>query len=556
MFGFIKEIEGVEFPEALRMLADRAGVTLRAVDPSLISERTKLFDICEAAARFFERELETSVGGKAAWTYLQERAVSLETRRAFRLGFAPARWDGLLKELRSAGFRDGDAERAGLAVPSRNENRAERHYDRFRSRIIFPIFDLSGKVVGFSGRIFGESGIENQESGNVEAKYINTPQTPIYDKGSILYGLDKAKVPIRKEDRAVLVEGNMDALMSHQAGIAATVATSGTALTDHHLKLLKRYSEQVVMAFDEDSAGAAATRRGVELAHRAGMNVRIVSVAGAKDPADLVKENAEAWRTAVASAKPILDFFFEKITKQFLPRSVEGKKAIGREFLPILALTANRIEQAHWVGEVSQALGVREEAVWAELVKAEPGESRAPARAGIAASRPQPTRSRLERLEEEVLAAALGAESRQELLAHLENPCISAPARVFFGLLQSADVSALEADGWRRGVDESYHGYIENVVWLSETLPSTPDERAATFVEGVRQLTKLKAQSELEALADEIRAAERAGEEERTENLLRRFQEVAAGLITDPASPKQPASSRPYPPNWPEPKTV
>lgn len=544
MFSFIQEIEGVEFPEALRLLAERAGVTLRQTDPSFTSERKRLFDVCEAATRFFERALENTEQGKAAFAYLEGRGVSADTRTAFRLGFAPAGWDGLLKELRASGFRDEEVGRAGLAV---GDEQGRRFYDRFRSRITFPIFDLNGKVVGFSGRIFESQtdaeptqtaadaiprGSASSPRESAPAKYINTPQTPIYDKGRILYGLDKAKLAIRKDDRAVLVEGNMDALMSHQTGIVATVATSGTALTNTHLALLKRYSENVVIAFDADVAGAAAARRGVELAHAAGLAVRIATTPGAKDPADLVREDADAWRAAVDGAQPVLEFFFDQAIAAHPPQTAEGKKGIGRAFLPILALTGNRIEQAHWTGELARVLGVREEAVWAELAKTKPGEIPMPSAADAPVA--DGPRSRLDRLEEETLAAAFGLAARQTALANVENPCVSSQARVVFAFLQTAPDDAVAGDVWRSHVDAAYHPFVERILWFAETLPDDPRDRASSVQSGLAQLAELRVRAELEAIASEIRAAEAAGERERLEGLLRRFQEASAGLAVQP----------------------
>lgn len=535
MFTFIEQIEGVEFAEALRILADKAGVTLRRIDPSQASERAKLYDVCEAAARYFANELETTAHGRIALEYLEGRGVASETRSTFRLGFAPARWDGLARALRASGFLDQDVAKAGLTLLARSADGSGqgRYYDRFRSRIVFPIFDLSGKVVGFSGRFFTAAGLPAVEKAGTEpAKYINTPQTPIYDKGKILYGLDKAKLAIRKEDRAVLVEGNMDALMSHQAGVVATVATSGTALTSHHLQLLKRYSENVVIAFDADAAGAQATRRGVDLAHSTGIHVRIASTAGAKDPADLARDDVEAWRKAVAEAKPILEFFFRRATEQFPVSTAEGKKAIGREFLPLLALTTNRIEQAHWVQELSRVLSVREEAVWAELAKTKPGEVVTLAEVDLTAK--AGARSRFDRLEEEVLAGAFALPTRQTLLANVDNPCSRGPARVVFAVLQQASEETLSGDGWRKQVDAEYHRFVENILWFAETLPEDPRQRAALVESGLRQLTELKTRVELETLAAEIKAAEQSGERDRLEELLRRFQDVSAHLAVQP----------------------
>ena len=224
MFGFIQDIEGVEFTEALRILAQKAGVKLEYSSNNFAAKDDKavLYEICETASRFFEKQLNSSSAGKRALEYLKNRGLADETMKEFRLGFAPSEWESLSMFLRNCGYKDADIVDAGLAIKREGSNGI---YDRFRSRIVFPISDLNGQIVGFTGRVFAESSeaLAKEES---QAKYINTPQTAIYDKSRILYGLHKAKTEIRREDKCVMVEGNMDALMSYQAGVKNEVATS------------------------------------------------------------------------------------------------------------------------------------------------------------------------------------------------------------------------------------------------------------------------------------------------------------------------------------------
>ncbi|PJB98316.1 MAG: hypothetical protein CO078_02160, partial [Candidatus Nealsonbacteria bacterium CG_4_9_14_0_8_um_filter_36_17] len=247
LFGFVKEIEGVEFGDALRILAQKAGVELKKYTPEytkLKSERQRLYEICELATRFFEKQLEESSTGKEAKKYLISRGITEESIKKWRLGYSPDTWQGLSDFLVSKRYKQEEAERAGLSI----KNERGSFFDRFRGRIIFPIFDLNSQVIGFGGRVFKEK--DKTEI----AKYVNTPNTLLYDKSRVLYGLDRAKLEVRKRENCVLVEGYTDVIMSHQAGILNVVATSGTALTPYQLKILKRYSENLILGFDMDVA--------------------------------------------------------------------------------------------------------------------------------------------------------------------------------------------------------------------------------------------------------------------------------------------------------------
>ena len=273
IFGFIKAVEGVEFPEALRILARKAGVELEEFIPEARDEKERLFEIVELATKFFEKQIYNSTDGKSALKYLEERGLNTETIKSFRLGFAPNDWQALNEFLRGRGYTENEVVASGLAI---KKDSGAGIYDRFRSRITFPIADINDRVVGFTGRVFDvKNGLNEQGARtsqaierfeHIEAKYINTPQTTIYDKSRVLYGLNKAKMQIKKAEKCLLVEGNMDAVMSCQAGVGNVVASSGTALTPLHLNLLKRYTANLNFCFDTDQAGAMATRRGIGLA--------------------------------------------------------------------------------------------------------------------------------------------------------------------------------------------------------------------------------------------------------------------------------------------------
>src|SRR3989344_1276515 len=315
IFSFVQEIVGADFKHALETLADRAGVPLPRIDPKLKSEFDRLYKILEDATEYFQNNLGNA---KDALDYLKKRGLSENTIEEWKLGYAKNDWRLLLEHLKGKKFTEQEIEKVGLIVKSEPKTASggsaeARYYDRFRGRVIFPLKSAQGKVVGFSGRYFVDGSTETDS-----AKYINTPETTLYNKSKLLYGYDKAKQSIMKEDFSVLVEGQMDLIMSHQAGVKNTVATSGTALTEEHLNSLKRFSVNIVMAFDGDEAGFAASERGFNLALLLGMNVRIAKLPKGVDPADLIKKDSLEWIRAIKEAKHIIDFYLDTLIEQEL----------------------------------------------------------------------------------------------------------------------------------------------------------------------------------------------------------------------------------------------
>ncbi len=361
IFGFIKEIEGVEFGDALRMLAHRAGVELQKQDPQLKTKRNRLYEICELACKFFERQLEESSAGKEVKKYLLKRGITEESIKKWRLGYAPDIWQGLSDFLVGKGYNREELEGVGLAIKS---DSSKSFYDRFRGRIIFPIFDLNSQAVGFGGRI-----TEGPKSKDEVAKYINISQTLLYDKSRILYGLNNAKVRIRKQNQCIVVEGYTDVIMSHQAGFENTVAVSGTALTPFHLNILKRYSENLFLSFDMDIAGDTATKRGIDLAQERGFGIKIPKLPSDSDPADIIRKNSKDWETIIKKAGSILEFYFDSAFSNFDNKTPEGKKEIGKVLLPVIKRIPNKIEQSHWIQDLARKLEVREEDIFDELKK-------------------------------------------------------------------------------------------------------------------------------------------------------------------------------------------
>ena len=368
-FSFIEEIEGVEFPEALKMLAERTGVIITREDPRTISERARLLAVSEEAAKFFESQLHASENPNRAnpvLRYLISRGLMENTSKDFRLGYAPDSWDALYVYLTRKGYKESEIENAGLIIKKENSRSRERkYYDRYRNRIMFPIADSSGRIIAFGGRIF-PTGKPDEEN---EAKYINSPETPLYSKSRVLYGFHRSKNAIREKNECVVVEGYMDAIMSHQAGITNAVAVSGTALTSDQMRILTRLANSIIFAFDMDSAGQSATKRSLNLSSEYNISRKVLLLPSGKDPADAVREDKNILINAVIASVPVMEYYFGEAGKRFDVQSPHGKKNSAIFFLPHIKNLTNEIERSHWIQKFSDLISIPETAIRAELDK-------------------------------------------------------------------------------------------------------------------------------------------------------------------------------------------
>ena len=447
IFTFVQKIEGVEFPDALRILARKAGVILKREDPKIRSKRNILYEICEEASNFFQEQLGKS---KPVQDYLRNRGLEQKTIKDFHIGFAPASWEALYNHLSELGFKPDDIEKAGLLVKKERTpavaGQAAKYYDRFRNRIIFPIFDLNSQIVGFSGRIYevprpsAGTPVRAADLGGDVAKYINTPETLIYNKSRNIYGLDKAKLYIRKSEECVLVEGQFDVIMAHQAGSTNTVAISGTALTLDHLRILKRYNENLVFSFDADTGGEAATKKAISLAQQFEFNIKVALLpgppAGGKDPAEIIKQDSKKWQSILNKAKPIMEFYFEStFAKYSKTLSVDDKREIAKELLYPIKNIANTVEQAHWLQVLAAKLKVEERALTEALRRIKAREAGEEIFSLPAVSQ----RSRIADLEEHVLGLVLKYPKHQSHLIKnfKENLFTKAELRKVFHNLKS-----------------------------------------------------------------------------------------------------------------------
>lgn len=352
VFSFVMEIEGIGFVDALRNLAPKAGVTLKRQDPKASSQRNRIMDIMEEAANYYHRALFAEKSAEGVRKYLSGRGLTKETLENWRVGYSPDSWDDLLKFLRSRGYSENEIFLAGLCTKSQNSS---RFYNRFRDRIMFPIFDISGAVVALTARVRPEKEAEEKMG-----KYVNSPSTVIYDKSRILFGLDKAKMAIKSEDLAILVEGQMDVITAHQNNFKNVIASSGTALTEDQIKLMKRYTNNIALGFDMDKAGQMAADRGIREAMRAEMNIKVIIMPNGKDPDECIKNSPKEWIEAVKEARPIMEYYFDKVFADLNLNEVEDKRKAAKEILPIIMKLGNKIEQGFWLRKLSEKIEVDE----------------------------------------------------------------------------------------------------------------------------------------------------------------------------------------------------
>lgn len=389
IFTFVEEFEGLDFMGALKVLAERAGVPLVPENPKVKSERERLYSVMEHAALFFQQNLG---GHRDALLYLKKRGLKIETVRDWRIGFALLDWRTLLTHLTQKGFTEVEMEKAGLIKKADREDgdtSAPRLYDRFRGRVMFPIFDTSGRVIAFSGRILVDDG--------KAAKYLNSPETPLFNKSQVLYGYHVAKWEIKKKEFAILVEGQMDLLMSQQAGFGNTVAVSGTALTAEHLSLLSRLTKKVVLAFDADSAGFAAAEKSARVALSMGMEVRVAEIKGGKDPADLILATPDEWKKTVDGAVHVINFVFNKMLAEGHDSRSLGQE-IRKKVLPYVVSLESTMERSHFVKEIAHSSGIGEVAIWEDSKRVEPiaANESAPARTPDSVFAKKPRRNIIE----------------------------------------------------------------------------------------------------------------------------------------------------------------
>jgi DNA primase len=351
-FSFIEKIEGLSFGETIKKLADQTGIKLERHSYEKDESKNILFSANEIAADFYYDKL-VSDAGKAARDYLiKKRDLSAETIKSFQLGFSTTEKGALIAELKKNSIGITDAELAGLATKKESEYR-----DFFWGRLMFPITNVSGQVIGFSARALDDS----------LPKYINTPETPIYSKSNSLYGFSLAKEAIRKQDYAIIVEGMMDVVSSYQGGVKNVVAPGGTALTENQLRLIGRFTKNLKLAFDIDFAGSEATRRAIEMAWQMGFNIKVITIPEGKDAGDVAIKKPQVWKGAIKDARYVVDYLFDEALSHHNKKDAMGRKYIAKDLLPVIKRIPDEIERDTYIKRLANELLVDESSIHAAL---------------------------------------------------------------------------------------------------------------------------------------------------------------------------------------------
>ena len=542
VYTFVMKIEGTSFPETVRELARKAGIEVPVVQgarPAQNSDnRERLEQLNDVAAAWFRSNLREARTGKEALAYLHERGMTNETIEAFGFGFALDSWDGLLRRLTKEGYTTEDMLSAGLIVPreqaGRNSQEAAGFYDRFRSRIMLPICDLRKKVIGFGGRIFGDG----------MPKYLNSPDTPLFNKGRTLYLLERAREATSRQDTMIIVEGYFDAIALHQSGITNVVATLGTALTPDHVRTIRRFVTKVVLLFDPDPAGVRAALRTLDLFVDSGIGVRVVSLPAGDDPDVFVrKHGADSFVQLQQSAPTLLDFAVEHSLQSAESGALEDRIRGVDEILRILQKTANRIEKEECIRRVAERLGISQKRLIERYPELLPKEERRTVRS----AGPPADDSRFKGIPEE------------RDLVHL----------LLQGHLSPADIGALNAEAFSvpacRRIVEMAHRHLDQDgrVQVRETLDEAVADPACgpvatelsvserhyddipAYVQGcLATLNRKQRELAFGELIVRLRAAEQEG---RTEEAQRLNAQVNAMRVSKADSPSLP--SHPSPPS-------
>jgi DNA primase len=499
VFNFLMAIEGLDFGEALHKLADKAGVKLPEFKNSETDVKKELIAVNTMAAEYFHYLLTKHEAGEEARKYLKDRKINEKLWETFKIGFSLPEWDGLSKYLvNKKGYRGDLLVAAGLAIEG-----GRGVYDRFRGRIMFPLLDSAGRIVGFSGRILPELATGD------EGKYINSPETEIYHKGRMLYGFSNARSAIKKANRVILVEGQLDTISSYGAGISETVGVGGTALTIEMVEMLGKVAQEVILALDNDPAGEAAMKRSIDLIEKRGMSIKMVEIDGGKDPDEIARNFPGKWKEMVNKAVPVYEFFFNRMVAKYGTDSVESIGKIVREIVPMLASIDNSVIREVWVRRLALKIGVDKQGIEEEMEKVRRNQ-----RSAVSGQRSAVSEKTVDK-DREFLGAVITAKEswRIELKKmFLGLPPVGAVGKLLVEILnrESLDLSELKKDL----PEELFTVLSESVLVIDEEL-SEKD-----FFKQAAEWGKRVVKEEKSRLTDEIRIAEKDGQIEKIDNLM------------------------------------
>jgi len=528
IFTFLMKKENLDFSEALRLLAQRVGIVLAAQTEEERAEdarRRLLREINAAAAQYFHHILVHSPQGQVAREYLAERQIAVETWSTFQLGCALPDWEALSHHLIGKGYQEADILAAGLIV----ERESGGYYDRFRGRLIFPIYDERGGVVGFGGRVLDDS----------LPKYVNTPQTLLFDKGSILYGIHLARGAIRDEGVVIIVEGYMDVLMAHQHGFKNVVASMGTALTENQVRILRKLTKSFTLAMDADAAGKEASLRGLEVVkkhyrveHRQSpqtkeiyehiwlkryvdANIKVITIPSGQDPDDVIRKDPEHWARLVEEALPLMDYYFQAIAAGKDLDSAQGKSEFVRQLLPLIKEIGDGIERAHYLQKLARLVRIDERRLAAEMGRFK---SRGGAEVAFAEDELLPIFQPLSTLENYcLLLLSRAPDFIYELEELAPDDFLAVENRsIFLALLDYLEEQdGFDIDRFRATLDPLLGQYLDTLLEEEAKGPSLPDEELLGEIQ--RSVWRIKDRNdrrELEELESLRQDAQERGEAE------------------------------------------
>lgn len=511
VFGFVMKMEGLEFRDALEMLAKKAGVELkpRGGGAKTGEFKKRLYAAAELAVRYYQ---ETLIKNPAALSYLKSRGLTKEIIRDFQVGYAPDSWEALTHFLLNQRFTQEELIKAGLA--SKN---ARGLRDLFRARIMLPVCDNQGRPVGFSARLL-------EDDGKSGPKYLNTPQTLLYDKSHLIYGLHLAKDAIRENDEAVFVEGNLDVIASHQVGIKQVVASSGTALTSDQLKVISRLAKNIKLAFDEDQAGLAATERSIEMAQGLDLVVKVVELKGAKDPDELIKRDPKQWEQAVAEASYAMDYLFDRLKSQFELDTANGKKQFSSRMAQVISRLSDPVEREHYAQKVAQLAGVSAEAVSKKLTPAETNKSDLGPKSDLA-----PARDTQTEVEDSLLAIFVAFPDVREGIEHLPKSLFSTPERQAIWQTAATNMTAKDVQIAELLPDQADYAKILGLRGEEDFQTMAPATRKSEAYNLARRLQDIVTKKLTHQISSQIKAAEDSGDSGKRQALLEKYQQVIRG---------------------------
>jgi len=500
IFNFLMAIEGLDFGEALHKLADKAGVKLPEFKTGETDIKKELIAVNTMAAEYFHYLLTKHSAGEEARRYLKERKINEKLWETFKVGFSLPEWDGLSKYLvNKKGYRGELLVAAGLAIEG-----GRGVYDRFRGRIMFPLLDSAGRIVGFSGRI-----LPQLVKGD-EGKYINSPETEIYHKGRMLYGFSNARLAIKKTGRVVLVEGQLDTISSYGAGISETVGVGGTALTTEMVEMLGKVTENITLALDNDPAGEAAMKRSIDLIEKRGMSIKMVEIDGGKDPDEIARNFPNKWREMVDSAVPVYEFFFNRLIGRYGIDTVEAIGKIVKEVVPMLSNIENSVIREVWVRKLALKIGVDKQRIEEEMEKV-----RRRGQGSENRDRGSEVSGNLMGKDVEFLGRVIAAKEswRMELKKlFIGLPPVGAVGKLLVEILNRETVDLKEL---KKEIPEELFGVLSEAVLVSDEEIAEKD-----FLKLAMEWGKRVVREEKSRLTEEIRSAEKDGQIEKIDNLM------------------------------------